>query len=129
MLSIGLLIMFAIAILIGGFFFGMTGFFALLGVTYYSYRSLIFFVILCLLVGIPVELLSKAIIITVTNAIHTKWRRLVFSAIVDICSTWVIIHSVDAFMKSIDIPALTEWLAAILLFCIEAAFGGRSKKK
>ncbi|WMX56461.1 YrvL family regulatory protein [Peribacillus sp. R9-11] len=108
-------------ILVVGFVLGLY-FFELFGVQYESIWSLIVFVVSFFILGIIVELFSKAIfklsVRNITGKIKVFFIRISFEG----TSNWLVLFAVDEFMKSITLSLKTEIIIALLLAIIEIVF-------
>lgn len=117
--SIGLIIIASLAVIAGVTFFGITGFFCIFGVTYDSYTSILLFILFIYLVGIPAELIGKALIILIKSYISLPSSLITF--LVECFFNWIVFSIIDSFMTSIDIPLEIELLLAILFSLAELA--------
>lgn len=120
--AITVLIVMAIGILFGIYFFGMAGIFNILGVQYDSFLSLAIFVISVFLIGIAADFLSLVFYIIFTKRVTDQTKLFLFSVGFETVKNWLVLFTVDEFMKSISIAAHTEWIIALILALIEIAF-------
>ncbi|MEC3606708.1 YrvL family regulatory protein [Bacillus glycinifermentans] len=109
-----LLIIFALALLVGAYFFGVTGFFAIFGVTYDSPGSLLLFILLSFVIGFIFEIPEKILALLIGHKFITFAIECFF--------TWLAIHIADEMMDSITIPLDVEIIACMFLFVIQQAF-------
>ncbi|GAB3056602.1 regulatory YrvL family protein [Virgibacillus ainsalahensis] len=120
--GIALLIILVAGFVLGLYFFGMAGIFELLGVQYKSIWSLIVFVISFFILGVIVELFSKAIfklsVRNMTGKIKVVFIRVIFEA----TSNWLVLFTVDEFMRSITLSLKTEIIIALFLAALEIVF-------
>lgn len=119
---IALLIIMVVGFVLGLYFFGMAGVFELLGVQYESIWSLVVFVVSFFILGIIVELFSKAIfklsVRNITRKVKVFFIRISFEG----TSNWLVLFTVDEFMKSITLSLKTEIIIALRLAIIEIIF-------
>ncbi|GLH62593.1 YrvL family regulatory protein [Parageobacillus sp. G301] len=128
--AISLLITFALVVVIGSFFFGIFGFFKLIGVEYDSTKSLILFICLLFLLGTITDILSKILHVIIPMLGLRKWALLIITGLIDIFFSWITIYTVDELMHSITMPIMAELLFAFLLFMVEVAlFREKPKSK
>jgi hypothetical protein len=126
--AISLLITFALVVVMGSFFFGIFGFFKLIGVEYDSTKSLILFIWLLFLLGTITDILSKILNAIIPTLGLKKWTLLITTGLIDIFFSWITIHTVDELMHSITLSIMAELLFAFLLFIVEVAlFKEKSK--
>ncbi|MGM0890075.1 MAG: YrvL family regulatory protein [Bacillota bacterium] len=120
--GIAFLIILVVGFILGLYSFGLAGVFELLGVQYESIWSLIVFVVSFFILGITVELFSKAIfklsVRNITGKIKVFFIRIIFEG----TSNWLVLFAVDEFMKSITLSLKTEIIIALLLAIIEIVF-------
>lgn len=127
--GITLIIVFALAVVFGGFFFGFAGLFALIGVHYESIGALLRFVLCWFLLGIVFEILEKVVLFFIIKSNLHRWQRVLWIGIVKFDLTWVVIHTVDELMTSITLSLFAEFLTAFLLFCADIVFDDKSHSK
>ncbi|WP_404451996.1 regulatory YrvL family protein [Virgibacillus necropolis] len=120
--GIALLIILVLGFVLGLYFFGLVGAFELLGVQYKSIWSLIVFVVSFFILGVIVELFSKAIfklsIQNITGKIKSFFVRISFEG----TSNWLVLYTVDEFMKSITLSLKAEIIIALLIAVLEIVF-------
>ena len=120
--GITLLIILAAGFIVGLFFFGLAGVFKLLGVQYESIWSLVIFVISLLIVSGIFELFSKLIFILSVRNITGKTTVLIIRIIIEFTSNWLVLFTVDEFMRSITLSLTTEIIIALLITAAEIIF-------
>ena len=120
--GIALLIIMVAGFIFGLYFFGLAGIFELLGVQYESYWSLVVFVVSFFIIGIIVELFFKVIFKLFVRNITGKIKVLFFRTIFEGTSNWLVLFTVDEFMKSIALTLKTEIIIALLLAILEIVF-------
>ena len=100
----------------------MVGVFELLGVQYKSIGSLVVFVVSFFILGVIVELFSKVIfkmsIRSITGKIKVFFIRISFEA----TSNWLVLFTVDEFMKNITLSLKAEIIIALLIAVLEIVF-------
>ena len=120
--SIALLIVITVGIVFGIYFFGLAGAMRVLGVEYDSTGSLVLFVIAIFVVGILVELIGIVVYIALTLKVEEKAKRFTIRLIVETICGWFVLFTVDELMTSITISLTTEFILALLMALLEAAF-------
>lgn len=120
--GIALLIILVLGFVFGLYFFGMVGAFELLGVQYKSIWSLVVFVASFFILGVIVELFSKPIyklsVQNITGKIKVFFIRISFEG----ATNWLVLFTVDEFMKSITLSLKTEIITALLIAILEIVF-------
>ena len=120
--GIALLILLGAGFVLGLYFFGLVGVFELLGVQYISIGSLVVFVVSFFILGVIVELFSKVIfkmsIRSITGKIKVFFIRISFEA----TSNWLVLFTVDEFMKNITLSLKAEIIIALLIAVLEIVF-------
>lgn len=120
--GIALLIILVVGFVLGLYFFGMVGAFELLGVHYKSIWSLIVFVVSFFILSVIVELFSNAIfklsVRNITGKIKLFFARISFEG----TSNWLVLFTVDEFMKVITLSLETEIIVALLIALLEIVF-------
>ncbi|QDP39519.1 YrvL family regulatory protein [Radiobacillus deserti] len=104
------------------YFFGMAGILKLLGVQYESVWSLVLFVTSFFILGIVVELFSKAIFTLSVQNITGRVKILFIRICIESISNWFVLFTVDAFMQSIALSTEIEVVIACLVAVVEIAF-------
>lgn len=117
--GLALLIILVAALVIGLYIFGLAGIFELLGVQYKSIWSLVVFVVSFFMLGIFVELFSKAIYKLSVLNITGKIKLYSIRISVEYISNWLVLFTVDEFMTSITLSLKTEIFIAFLIAIIE----------
>ena len=120
--GLAFLIILVVGFVLGLYFFGLAGVFELLGVQYESIWSLIVFVLSFFILGIFVELFSKAIFKLSVRNIRGKIKVFFIRISFEGTSNWLVLFAVDEFMKSITLSLKTEIIIALLLAIIEIVF-------
>ncbi|WP_200416471.1 YrvL family regulatory protein [Virgibacillus salexigens] len=127
--GIGSLIILVLSFVIGLYFFGLAGIFELLGVQYNSIWSLAIFVISFLILGIIVEIFFKVIyklsVRNITGRIKVFFVRISVAAL----SNWLVLFTVDEFMKSMILSIRSEIIIALLLVILEVVFDDDKYKR
>ncbi|AUZ38793.1 YrvL family regulatory protein, partial [Bacillus sp. MBGLi79] len=67
--SVIFIVAIALAVIFGGFFFGMKGLFSILGITYASNQTLALFILACFAVGVIIDPLTKIISIILEKSL------------------------------------------------------------
>ncbi len=122
MIGVMILIIMAMGIVFGGYFFGLAGVFELLGVQYNSVWSLFVFVMGFFILGIFVELITKVIFVLSTRNIREKVYVLMIRLSLEFLSNWLVLFTVDELMKGITLSWKTEVMIALLLAVVERIF-------
>lgn len=120
--GIVLLISLVVGFVLGLYFFGMAGVFKLLGVQYKSNSSLVVFVVSFFILGVIVELFSKVIFKLSVRNITGKVKLFLIRISFEVTSNWLVLFTVDEFMKSITLSTNTEIIIALLLALLEIIF-------
>jgi len=128
-LSLIFVVVFAMAVVVGGIYFGLTGFFALVGVTYESIGTLMLFILYCLLLGVFFELVEAIIIIFLRRFnIHSSGKFFLIIAL-KLGLTWVLIHTVNAWMDTITFTLNAELWTTLLIVAIDVIFDDEKRKE
>ncbi|WP_102027784.1 YrvL family regulatory protein [Salirhabdus sp. Marseille-P4669] len=122
MIGVMILIIMAMGIVFGGYFFGLAGVFELLGVQYNSVWSLFVFVMGFFILGIFVELITKVIFVLSTRNTRDKAYVLMIRLSLEFLSNWLVLFTVDELMKGITLSWKTEVMIALLLAVVERIF-------
>ncbi|MDL4840218.1 regulatory YrvL family protein [Aquibacillus rhizosphaerae] len=120
--SIALLIVLVASFVLGLYFFGLAGIFRLLGVQYNSIWSLVLFVVSYFILGISVELFSKAIFKLSVQNVNGRLNVISIRFIVEALSNWLVLFVVDEFIKGITLSIKTEIVIALLFVVLEIVF-------
>ena len=94
----------------------------MLGVQYDSIWSLVVFVVSFFILGVFVELFTKAIFKLYVRNITGKIKLFFIRISFECTSNWLVLFTVDEFMKSITLSLKTEIIFALLLAVLEVAF-------
>ncbi len=122
MIGVMILIIMAMGIVFGGYFFGLAGVFELLGVQYNSVWSLFVFVMGFFILGIFVELITKVIFVLSTRNTRDKAYVLMIRLSLEFLSNWLVLFTGDELMKGITLSWKTEVMIALLLAVVERIF-------
>lgn len=127
--SISLLIIFALVVVASSYFFGILGFFKLIGVTYDSTKSLALFIFLIFLLGLLTDFLGGILKLLFSNLGLTK--QIVWSIKIGIDSffSWIVIYTTDELMQSISLSTNAELLLVCLFVLVEVAFSDKQRTK
>ena len=124
---ITVLIILVVGFIFGLYFFGMAGIFKLLGVQYDSIWSLVVFVVSFFILCVFVELFAKAIFKLYVRNITGKIKLLLIRISFECISNWLVLFTVDEYMKSITLSLETEIIVVLLLAVLEVAFDDDDK--
>ncbi|MBU2659039.1 YrvL family regulatory protein [Bacillus cabrialesii] len=119
--SIILIAAIALAVIFGGFFFGMKGLFSILGITYDSNQTLVLFLLVCFAAGLIIDPLTKIVSMILAKSFLLKNTAL-FAFTLYFVSNFITICFADYFMQSIFIPDVLLFVISALLALIELAF-------
>ncbi len=126
---VSFLVMFAIGLVIGIYYFGILGIFNLLGIHYKSLFSVFLFVIFYFLLGLVGDIVNKVFEVLLSsfsmNKLTTKLVMFLFASLVN----WSIISCLDYFMQSIHISLETQIIAASIIAIIEFYLENDDKQK
>ena len=125
---IALLIILVVGFVLVLYFFGMVGIFELLGVQYNSIWSLVVFVVNIFILGVIVELFTKAIFKLSVQNIAGKIKVFFIRISFESTSNWLVLFTVDEFMSSITLSLKMEVIIALLLAVLETAFDDDKEK-
>lgn len=123
--GITLLVILAPSFVLGMYFLGLAGVFELLGVRYESVWSVIVFVVSFFVLGIIVELFSRAVFVLLKQKMTGKLKVLFVRISIEAASNWLCLFIVDEFMKSITLSMKTEIIVALLMAAIEIVFDNK----
>lgn len=127
--AIILLILISVAVVFGGMFLGLSGFFSLIGVSYESNGSLLLFVLYCFLIGIFFEIIENIVLSLLKSSnIKTK-RRWIWELIVRISLTWLLIHIVNEMVHTVTLSTFAEILTTLLMVSVDTVFDQKEKGK
>ncbi|WP_455660785.1 YrvL family regulatory protein [Pradoshia sp.] len=119
---IALLILLVIVFLLALYFFGLAGVFALLGVQYDSNWSLLVFVVSFFILSVIVELFTKALFKLSVQNIRGRTKVFIIRMSFESTSNWLVLFTVDEFMRSITLYLKIEIIIALLIALLETAF-------
>ncbi|MFH0345754.1 YrvL family regulatory protein [Bacillus vallismortis] len=123
--SIILTVTIALAVIFGGFFFGIKGLFSILGVTYDSNQTLALFILVCFAVGLIIDPLTKIVSMILATSLSLK-KTALFAFTLYFMSNFITICFADYFMQSISIPDVLLLVISALMAFIELAFGNQA---
>lgn len=118
----------ALAVIFGGFFFGMKGLFSILGITYASNQTLALFILACFAVGLIIDPLTKIISIILAKSLSLK-KTALFAFILYFISNLITICFADYFMQSIYIPDVLLVVISAFMAIIELAFDNQPNRE
>ncbi|WP_269411186.1 YrvL family regulatory protein [Lentibacillus daqui] len=110
------------------FLFGFAGVFELLGVHYHSIWSLIIFVVGFFILRFLADLFFDAIAKLSIKNTRGNIKAFLIQVLFAFVSNWLVIVTVDAFMKSITLSLETKLIVALLLAILEPAFDNKKEK-
>ncbi len=123
-----MLILIVLSFIFGIFFFGVAGFFSLLGVTYDSVEALVYFTGLLLLIDFLLEPLAKIVSILFSRAFQFQsYKQFIVRTIVMVASSTLSFYIVDECIIGITIPLRTELLLGVIFCLIELVFEDKPK--
>nr|WP_106782880.1 YrvL family regulatory protein [Lysinibacillus timonensis] len=121
-LGIALLLILVSCFVLGLYFFGIVGVFELLGVEYNSIWSVVVFVVSFFILGVIVELFTKAILKLCIQKGTGKTEMFIFRIIFEGASNWLVLFIVDSLMTDISLITKTEIIIALIVALIEVTF-------
>lgn len=121
-IGVSLLIMLITSFVLGIFFFGFAGLFALLGVHYQSIWSLITFVIIFFILGSIVDIFFDVIAKWTVINISRNVTSFLLQVLIGFTSNWIILVIVDAFMEGIFLSLWAKLIIALFLGVLEPVF-------
>ncbi|CAN2252128.1 putative integral inner membrane regulatory protein [Bacillus subtilis] len=98
--SIILIVAIALAVIFGGYFFGMKGVFSILGITYDSNQALVLFILVCFAAGLIIDPLTMIVSMILAKSLSLK-KTALFAFILYFISNFITICFADYFMQSI----------------------------
>lgn len=110
---------------LGIYFFGFAGVFALLGVHYQSVWSLVIFVVSFFILGFLVDLFFGALAELVTEKITGNEEAFLIQMLFGFVLNWLVLATVDAFMESISLSLQTKLIVSLLLTVLESVFDNK----
>lgn len=126
--SIAFIVAIALVVILGGYFFGLKGLFSILGLTYDSNQTLVLFILVCFVVGLIIDPLTKVVSMILARSLSLK-KTALFAFILYFVSNFITICFADYFMQSIYIPDVFLVVISALMAFIELAFDDRSTGK
>ncbi len=124
---LALLILSSVVFFLVLYFFGFAGIFIIVGIEYYSFKSLIVFSLWFLGVGIIFELVFKGVFFLVIANINRY--KIYLYILVDVIAGWLALFTVDELITGITISAPQEMIIAIILSLTEFAFKDKEEGK
>ncbi|MEW9676320.1 regulatory YrvL family protein [Lentibacillus sp. L22] len=128
-IGLTLFIILVIAFVLGIFFFGFAGVFELLGIHYQSIWSLFIFVVSFFILGFVVDLFFDAIRKLSVQNTSGNMKAFFIQVLVAFVANWIVIVTVDAFMKSITLSLGTKTIVALLLAILEPIFDNKKEQR
>lgn len=128
-ITISFLLVFAITLFIGSYYFGILGIFKLLGVEYDSFLSLLLFVIFYFLLGIIGDLVVYAFSVLLSSIVFRPLTELTITFLINLLVNWSIISFLNFCMLSIEISIGTQIIASAIISIIEVVLENDDKKK
>ncbi|CAM2145777.1 membrane hypothetical protein [Paraburkholderia tropica] len=110
----------------GGYFFGMKGLFAILGITYDSNQTLLFFILGCFAAGLVIDPLTKVVSLIMIHSLSIR-KTALFTFVFYFIANFITICLVDYFMDSIYIPDALLFVISAFMAFIELAFDDQPK--
>ncbi|MFD2761598.1 YrvL family regulatory protein [Lentibacillus juripiscarius] len=104
-----LLIIGSLAFAVGVTFFGFAGFFRIFDVTYDSLGSLGLFIVFYFLLGLAAEIFAKGLKMLVIANLSSKVQLAMTQIIIDTLFEWLIIFTVDEFLRSVTVRFRLNW--------------------
>ena len=129
-LALGMIVLLILSVLLlvfGIFFFGVAGFFSLLGVTYDSVKVLVYFTGLLFVIDFLLEPISKIIAGLFSRSFHS-YIRFIIRSIFMVAFSSLSFYITDECISGITIPVRTEVLLGLIFFLIELVFEDRPKR-
>lgn len=124
---LALLILSSVVFFLVLYFFGFAGIFIIVGIEYYSFKSLIVFSLWFLGVGIIFELVFKGVFFLVIANINRY--KIYLYILFDVIAGWLALFTVDELITGITISAPQEMIIAIILSLTEFAFKDKEEGK
>lgn len=115
--------LFIIGILLGIYLLGIAGLFEILGVQYQSNWSLVIFVISIFFLGLPVDLIMGALADLSVENISGKIIPFVIQFLFGFVTNWIVIHTVNAFMNSINLSLFALLIIPLIVTLFESVLG------
>ena len=128
-LAMTLLMIVSVAIVFGGIFLGLAGFFSLIGVTYDSFGSLLLFVLYCILIGVIFEVIEVIIEFYIKKTNLNAKMKQIWIVLINLSFTWIVIHIVSELMTTITLSVFAEFLTALLIVSVDIVFDDEKPSK
>ncbi|ARJ39381.1 hypothetical protein SporoP8_11150 [Sporosarcina ureae] len=112
----------SIAIVFGGIVFGLASFISLLGVSYESIGSLLWFIFFCFLVGMFFEIIEQVTLFFIARSKAHSKEKWIWIALSKFILSWIVIHIVNASMTTVVLSGVAEFLTALLIVSIDIVF-------
>ena len=125
--AIALLILISVAVVFGGMFLGLSGFFSLIGVSYESNSSLLLFVFYCFLIGIFFEIIENIMLFLLKRSNITTKEQWIWELIVRFSLTWLLIHVVNEIVHTVTLSTFAEILTTVLMVSVDTVFDKKEK--
>ncbi|MGG0777750.1 regulatory YrvL family protein [Bacillus rugosus] len=119
--SITFIVTIALAVIFGGYFFGIKGLFSILGVSYDSNQTLVLFILVSFAVGLIIDPLTKIVSMILAKSLSLK-KTALFAFILYFVSNFITICFADYYIQSIYIPDVLLLVISALMAFIELAF-------
>lgn len=119
--SITFIVAIALAVIFGGYFFGIKGLFSILGVSYDSNQTLVLFILVSFAVGLIIDPLTKIVSMILAKSLSLK-KTALFAFILYFVSNFITICFADYYIQSIYIPDVLLLVISALMAFIELAF-------
>lgn len=125
-----ILILTAVLIMFGVFVLGFNGLFIIFGVEYQSIWSLVLYTGFYFLFGSIADLAAKLVIHLVMTRQRSagSFRIFLITIIIDTGFAWLVLHTIDEFMTTINVPVWTEILIALIIALLDYFFDEEKKE-
>ena len=125
-----LLILCAILLVFGFIFFGVAGIFSLLGVSYDSVKSLVYFTGIMLLIDFFLDPISKMLAGLFSRVYqYQRYKRFIMRTLFIIAFSSLSFYIADECIAGINIPLRTEILLGLISCLIEIVFEERPSQE
>ena len=125
-----LLILCAILLVFGFIFFGVAGIFSLLGVSYDSVKSLVYFTGIMLLIDFFLDPISKLLAGLFSRVYqYQRYKRFIMRTLFIIAFSSLSFYIADECIAGINIPLRTEILLGLVSCLIEIVFEERPRQE
>ncbi|MFP7232283.1 regulatory YrvL family protein [Bacillus subtilis] len=128
LVSIILIVVIALAVIFGCYFFGMKGLFSILGITYDSNQTLVLFILVCFAAGLIIDPLTMIVSIILAKSLSLE-KTALFAFILYFISDFITICFADYFMQSLYIPDVLLFVISALMAFIELAFDDQPNRR